>query len=141
MRKDPTLSRVSDTEDIMQNMAQRVACNLALYIAAYGPGEKTAAPRAYTRGKKRRQGALPHNIWVLRSKVKLGHQVIADAKRCLAARDGWRVKTRFTVRGHWRNQACGKGRKDRKRLWIHPHWKGPDDAQRVSHLYEEQNNG
>ncbi len=36
----------------------------------------------------------------------------------------------FIVRGHWREQACGPQRSLRKRIWIHPFWKG-DEAARV----------
>ena len=35
---------------------------------------------------------------------------------------------RFWVSGHWRQQACGPGRKLRKPLWISPFLKGPQDA-------------
>jgi hypothetical protein len=35
---------------------------------------------------------------------------------------------RWIVRGHWRWQACGAGRAERKRIWIDPHVKGPEDA-------------
>lgn len=34
---------------------------------------------------------------------------------------------RWMVRGHWRNQPCGEGRHDVKRIWIHPFIKGPAD--------------
>lgn len=34
---------------------------------------------------------------------------------------------RWVVRGHWRNQACGKGRTERRRMWIQEHIAGPDD--------------
>jgi hypothetical protein len=37
-----------------------------------------------------------------------------------------KISQKFIVRGHWREQPCGKERKDRKRLWIKPFWKGPD---------------
>lgn len=35
---------------------------------------------------------------------------------------------RWVVRGHWRWQACGVGRKDRRRIWIAPFVKGPENA-------------
>lgn len=35
---------------------------------------------------------------------------------------------RWVVRGHWRQQACGPGREQRRPTWIMPHLKGPDDA-------------
>mgnify|MGYP006931910222 FL=1 len=34
---------------------------------------------------------------------------------------------RFIVRGFWRNQPCGEGRADRKRIWVPPFIKGPAD--------------
>lgn len=39
-----------------------------------------------------------------------------------------RYDKRFWVSGHWRNQACGPGRKLRRPVWISPHIKGPDGA-------------
>lgn len=41
---------------------------------------------------------------------------------------GRKLTTRFRVRGHWRRQACGRRRQQRKLIWIEPHWKGPDVA-------------
>lgn len=35
------------------------------------------------------------------------------------------LKHRTLVRGHWRNQVCGEGRKDRKRIAIQAHFRGP----------------
>lgn len=35
---------------------------------------------------------------------------------------------RWIVKGHWRNQACGPGRKDHRRIYVPPHVKGPVDA-------------
>jgi hypothetical protein len=39
-------------------------------------------------------------------------------------------KVQFVVRGHWRNQACGPGRAERRETWIRPFWKG-DSEMRV----------
>lgn len=36
---------------------------------------------------------------------------------------------RWTVDGHFRNQACGVGMKDRRLVWISPYIKGPDDKE------------
>jgi len=35
---------------------------------------------------------------------------------------------RWVVRGHWRWQACGVGYSERRRIWVAPFIKGPDDA-------------
>lgn len=42
--------------------------------------------------------------------------------------DGPHHSHRWVVRGHWRWQPCGPGRKDRRLTWVRPHIKGPDDA-------------
>lgn len=41
---------------------------------------------------------------------------------------GRTAQTRWWVRGHWRQQAWGKGRKLRKPIYIHPHTAGAKDA-------------
>lgn len=48
------------------------------------------------------------------------------------------VQKQFTVRGHWRNQAYGTGRKLRKIIWIEPFMKGPDDAELIHRNLEAQ---
>ena len=39
---------------------------------------------------------------------------------------GVELTFRSPVTGHWRNQACGPGRKERKRIWIANHVRRPD---------------
>lgn len=36
----------------------------------------------------------------------------------------------FGVRGHYRNQPCGRGRKELRRVWVTEYVKGPEDAPR-----------
>ncbi|GAG17597.1 unnamed protein product, partial [marine sediment metagenome] len=50
--------------------------------------------------------------------------------------EGWHYNYRFWVRGHFRNQACGKGRQDHKLLWIQPHLKGPDEGDIIHKRYD-----
>jgi hypothetical protein len=53
----------------------------------------------------------------------------------LYASSGKTLDIRFIVRGHWRNQACGAGHKDHKRIWVLPYWKGPEMSEIVSKPY------
>lgn len=46
--------------------------------------------------------------------------------------DGKKLDKRFLVRGHWRNQTCGPKNSERRRIWIMPHWKGPDGAEIIN---------
>lgn len=32
------------------------------------------------------------------------------------------------VRGHWKQQVCGKGGAERKNIFVEPYWRGPEDA-------------
>ncbi|MBU1067434.1 hypothetical protein KKE60_06575 [Patescibacteria group bacterium] len=48
----------------------------------------------------------------------------------------WKIKNKFIVRGHWRDQAVGKDWSEHKRIWIEPYWKGPDTAKGYAHLYD-----
>lgn len=41
---------------------------------------------------------------------------------------GRHLNVRFIVAGHWRQQPCGAGGRQRKLIWIAPHWKGPELA-------------
>lgn len=51
----------------------------------------------------------------------------------VAADQSGRVYThRFVVSGHWRNQAHGKGRQERRTQWIAPYIKGPKGAPMAS---------
>jgi hypothetical protein len=47
--------------------------------------------------------------------------------------DGFEYSHRWLVRGHWRMQACGPGRIERRPRWITEHIKGPDDKPLVVH--------
>lgn len=42
---------------------------------------------------------------------------------------------RFLVRGHWRNQVCGKQRKQRKLTFIAPFWKGVENKEKIEKVY------
>jgi hypothetical protein len=40
----------------------------------------------------------------------------------------WHLEHKFMVRGHWRMQPYGPAHSLRRRTWIMPFWKGPEDA-------------
>lgn len=47
----------------------------------------------------------------------------------------FRLKHRHIVRGHYRNQPVGEGRQERKRIWITPFWRGPEEGAALVHTY------
>jgi len=64
---------------------------------------------------------------------------LSPPKSYISANKEWSGRTidkRFRVRGHWTNQAYGKGRSLRRRQWIFPYWKGPEMNEMVSKVYK-----
>lgn len=141
--EDPTGALVTpDEHDLRLAVAfRRLFINLCLYINENGRGERLGKPR--TASPKKPAGALPEgpDIWVLGREVKLDRELMASAKAWTdsksprsSAREGWTLRERFTVRGHWRNQAHGPERSLRKMKWIAPYWKG--EGPTFAHVYK-----
>jgi hypothetical protein len=111
---------LADTDKRAVLMAQRVAVNLALYLASEDEetGKATWSPTDKTTGKGKN--------WSVGGKVKVSKEVREAAAEIAAGRAATCPAVKHIVRGHFRNQACGVGRLERKRLYIKPHWRGPD---------------
>lgn len=111
--------------------------NVLSYVESHGP--LPTVPRA-------RKGAVPAPVELIHHKqpiYDIGRTVKLDGKLRRALLDSagsperWHVAQRYVVRGHWRNQAYGEGRALRRRQWIEPHWKGPENAvEAVNRTYE-----
>lgn len=50
---------------------------------------------------------------------------------------GWKLRMRYCVRGHWKMQPHGEGRRERKRIFVQPYWKGPEGAATWAHVYTD----
>lgn len=66
--------------------------------------------------------------------------IVVDPARPKAGADsdtgaGQRLQVRFMVRGHWRQQPHGPQGRDRKLLWIRPHYKGPELGALINRPY------
>jgi hypothetical protein len=113
------------SRDTMYELAIfRVAIGLSRLIKSAPPGtRKTTGPapvEIVDRGVSKKKGTRS----ILVRRLFVVEQSIADACRA-ALRGGPRAPClRHLVRGHWRNQACGTGRKERELMWIQPHWRG-----------------
>jgi hypothetical protein len=111
--------------------AIRLVTNTVVYIT-----DLRARRVLQQNGKKRKGTQQRHLSWSLPGPVKLGPELLAAARSTLDAEPQWRLKSRFVVRGHWRNQPCGPGRQERKLLWIAPYWKGPAEGEVLDRTYE-----
>jgi hypothetical protein len=61
--------------------------------------------------------------------------LISEDSLSEASRDRRKLSIRFTVRGHWRNQACGTGMKNHVLRFIKPYNKGPEMAEIINKPY------
>lgn len=121
---------------------RRLYINLCLYIAERGIGTPKQKQPKKIRNKakarrvtKKKPGPEPQT-WIIGQEVKVSPEVIRAAKDTTGAKTkGWKIRKRYVVRGHWRNQAYGAKRSLRRKKWIEPHWRGPEEGQKVQHLY------
>jgi hypothetical protein len=67
---------------------------------------------------------VPQKLFIFADDVEVDFRAHA---RDTAGQKAVTWKSRWPVRGHFRNQAVGQGRKERRGTWVRPHWKGPDE--------------
>jgi hypothetical protein len=104
--------------------AARFAGNLIAYLHEFPSAAKSE--RAGKIGTPVAVVSHPRNVVVSR-------EMRDAAVSCAASSNVAAIRRAMAhhVRGHWRNQACGEGRADRRRTWIHPHRRGAESLGRV----------
>lgn len=136
---------ISDTFELDEvdqhnmNEGWKLVVNACLYMTERR-GEHVV-PHTSKGARKRAQkhgGPLPKgpDVWILGKEIKLSRETIDAAKSRAVGGPAWRVKARFVVRGHWRNQAYGPGYSLHREKFIAPHWKGPREGEHFAHLYD-----
>lgn len=111
--------------------------NLCAFLAGCGAVKEEARHMRHVAPAK--NARAPVNVWRLDPPLVTSIPV-GCARKYIRAGElpprTFKIGKRFMVRGHWRNQACGKGMQDRKKLWVQPYLKGPDDAEAWSRVYK-----
>ena len=110
---------------------QRVVFGALVYATAV---DRAVTERFPVAPKKRRdQPSIAH--WTIGRTIKIDPELVRTARG--GAREiAFRIKSRFVVRGHYRNQAHGPNRALRTSKWITPFWKGPEEGARLVHTYK-----
>lgn len=136
--KSPIYTEVSSEESGISFSMRRLVVNLCLYLSEVGDIKKKKSYRQS--GKQKRKRGPEATIWRVGSNIKIGKDLMDAAKSWVLAKQGdkqqWTIRKRFAVRGHWRNQPYGEKRKKRKKIWIAPHWKGPEKGSRLPRVYD-----
>lgn len=124
--------------------AWRLARNFLLWLDASG-GLKKHRPATVPRKlqeKRARSSATWPTEWEFGREVTITSELRDAAREAVAGRtrrhvaDGWHVRSRFIVRGHWWPKDPSKIPLRGRRRWVEPFWKGRDGAKAWSHIYE-----
>ena len=128
----------TDLDKSAVHASLRLLVNLSFYLDAQS-AEGKKLPKREILQRKWRKGRDPGPAippaWQLGQDVKLSTELRAAAKHSASpnpkTRAEWELKSQHVVRGHWRNQAHGPDRTLRKRIWIAPHWRGPQAGEAI----------
>jgi hypothetical protein len=111
--------------------------NLCAYLAEGGKKTRYASKLRHQMPAKKFKA--PVNVWRLDPPL-VASIPIGVARSYVQAGEAppksFRIGKRFMVRGHWREQACGPGHTERKKRWIMPYMKGPDEGEAFSKVYK-----
>ena len=111
--------------------------NLCVYLN--DGGQKTKGGKRIGYDKTAKKAKAKVNIWNVRTPTTT-ELPLGMARPYLSSGNTppktFKIGTRFMVRGHYRDQPCGPGNKDRRRTWIPPHMKGPEEGEAFSRIYK-----
>jgi len=121
---------VLDLDKEARTTIQRVVLGAIAYATAVDRAitERFPAPK-----KRREQPSIAH--WTIGCEIKIDSELVRIA-RSGAREIAFRIKSRFVVRGHYRNQAHGPKRALRTSKWIAPFFKGPEEGAKLVHTYK-----
>jgi len=137
-----TVKSARKDESVLVNFA----ANLALYCTnrasdVVANNQATldrlqAQVRKHPQGSKKKRAADNLRIAQRDSIYVIGSSFRAsDANVAKMLDEGRKINVKHIVRGHWKMQVYGAGRKERKQVFIQPYWRGPDLADVVARKY------
>lgn len=112
-----------------------IMCRLAASLVCWWNSPVNDAHKQIKFGHQKREARLRPTRWLLGKSVKIHSKIIAQSRQNDA---GLRqlLETQHVVRGHFKQQAHGQGRLERKTIWVEPYWRGPDSEEAWVHVYQ-----
>ena len=115
--------------------ARKTIQRVVLGALAYATAVDRAITERFPAPKKRRDQKPSIAHWTIGRTIKIDPELVRTARG--GAREiAFRIKSRFVVRGHYRNQAHGPNRSLRTMKWIAPFFKGPEEGAQLVHTYK-----
>lgn len=114
-------ARLEDMDLRSSLLLRRILLNVCILMTE---GEGSTSSSMY--GKSTRHGPPPHRRFVLTQPVR--HDFRRAVRQYSRHGKGRVTNVQCVVSGHWKMQPYGPGRSERKRIFIEPYWRGPEDA-------------
>jgi hypothetical protein len=116
-------------EDLTDERAQLLECYVRGVLLCVTDAKSChAGKHGRSSSKGKRSGPVAGELYRIGDTIEIDFRSAVQEVWSGEKREG--PKVQFVVRGHWRNQACGPGRSERRETWIRPFWKG-DSEMRV----------
>ena len=135
---DPDQSSNSNWQSERSRYSMSLVCRLVASLCLYLDHSQGPAKWDKSKIDANRSKGRGHTCWDIGREIKLPKD-LREAARNLGRADRhptqWALQSRKIVRGHWRNQPCGKGFSERRRKWIEPYFKGPETGDVIQTLY------
>jgi hypothetical protein len=126
--------------DELANAAMvRLMLNFSLYLDDLRVTEKWNEEKADNEKHIKRHEGKVLRKWNVGREIKLSPEIRALSHSKAVSDPAWKLRSRFLVRGHWRNQPFGVQKEQRRRQWIEPFWKGPQEGERLERAYRVDN--
>lgn len=119
-----------DIDKEARKTIQRIVFGALAYVTAV---DRAITERFPSPKKQREAPAIKH--WTIGREIKIEPELVRVA-RAGSREIAFQIKSRFMVRGHYRNQAHGPSRTLRTSKWIKPFFKGPAEGARLVHTYK-----
>lgn len=133
----PGMRPLDPGEENATGKVRSLISNVMTYVESCGP--------LPTEQNDRKKTVLPVERVHTNPVFDVGRTVKLDGRLRQAMRSGgghasWKLAQRFIVRGHWKGVPYGPSRSLRRRQWVAPYWKGPDNVvEALSRTYEVGN--
>lgn len=117
------LLEMNSAEDRALALAKNVVLNTLVALDTRD-GKEIQRTRKVRVPRAPKKVLVDTRLFVVGTPVKVGHK--RTVRDYLSGTIDRVYTARWLVRGHWRNQACGPNRSERKHVFIEPYWKGPE---------------
>lgn len=117
-------------------LLKRLIANTLIYLTEGGKQKTVGKNHTAWAGDRRKSKRPLKRIFQLTQKVQHDFREVVTR---YADGTGRRLSVQSIVIGHWKNQRCGPQGKERKRIFVEPYWRGPEDAPIASRPHQVKN--